>query len=95
MDGSLSKSYILDQKESPAISEYFQLAFAQRPENELYDLNTDPYQLVNLAADPDYQSQQGQLETLIYNWQKESSDPRLGGMWVEVDKYPYFGKRAK
>lgn len=52
-------------------------AYIQRPPEELYDLQNDPTETVNLATDPAHQellvSLRGKLET----WQRETNDPWL------------------
>lgn len=45
-----------------------------KPAEELYDLNSDPDELNNLAADPKYAEALGYLRTLEANWQSEFKD---------------------
>jgi arylsulfatase A-like enzyme len=52
-DDGPSKQYILDHCDG-ATRRFFELAFARRPAEELYDLAKDPAQLVNVAEWPDY-----------------------------------------
>ena len=45
------------------------------PEYELYDLQADPYEMINLAVHPDYQEALERLQTALRDWQEESDDP--------------------
>ncbi len=50
-----------------------QLLFAQtRPEEELYDLNTDPFEIHNLAADSRYQSTLKTLRERLNRWAEQT-----------------------
>src|SRR5262249_48595920 len=49
-DDGPTKNYILDHREEPATQKFFELCFAKRPTEELYDLRNDPHQLNNLAG---------------------------------------------
>ena len=49
-----------------------------KPEEELYDLKEDPYELHNLALDPDYQQTLIEYRQLLNDWMKETND--LGRM---------------
>jgi len=50
---------------------------AVRPFEELYDLNTDPWELVNLASDPAYAGTLEALAAECDRWQLESRDAHL------------------
>ncbi len=45
-----------------------------RPEEELYDLTNDPYELKNLAADPKYRKVRNELKTKIKEFMKQQGD---------------------
>lgn len=45
---------MLDHRDDAAIAPFFKLACGPHPEEELYDLSSDPDQLLNVAADPKY-----------------------------------------
>jgi N-sulfoglucosamine sulfohydrolase len=49
---SPSKTALVAGRGDPAIDPLLDLATARRPAEELYDVRTDPFQLVNLARDP-------------------------------------------
>ncbi|QEG02734.1 Arylsulfatase [Stieleria maiorica] len=45
-----------------------------RPEDELYDLTTDPHQTINLADNPDYQSVLQEHRQQLQQWQDATDD---------------------
>lgn len=45
-----------------------------RPKEELYKIDTDPYQLSNLADDPAYADARERLSKLMQRWQEETGD---------------------
>lgn len=52
MDASPTKVFLMTNRD--AYPKHFDFAFSVRPEFELYDLKSDPDQVKNVAADPDY-----------------------------------------
>ena len=51
-DNGPTKTYLWAHRDEPDGRRFYDLAFAKRPTEELYDLRTDPGQLTNLADDP-------------------------------------------
>ena len=45
-----------------------------RPAEELYDLHADPYEIRNLADDPQYQVKLGEMRALLEGWIEETGD---------------------
>jgi arylsulfatase A-like enzyme len=45
-----------------------------RPFEELYDLNRDPYQLNNLASNPEYQQALSEMRELFMDWKSQTGD---------------------
>lgn len=45
-----------------------------RPAEELYDLNNDPDQLINIASLPKYQDELEKMRALLLSWRKETND---------------------
>ena len=48
--------------------------FRKRPEFQLFDLNEDPWEMVNLAGQPEYEGHEQRLLAAIKNWMKEQGD---------------------
>ena len=68
-------------KLSPLQSSYFEPN--QRPAEELYEINKDPHEVKNLAANPEYQTILNQHRQLLKKWQEESDDQ---GQYPESDE---------
>lgn len=49
-------------------------ALLHRPEFELYDLETDPHEVVNLASDPAHAQTLARMQSQIREWQKQTKD---------------------
>lgn len=95
IDGSPSKSEILDRRRDPKIAPYFKLACAKRPAEELYDLSKDPGQIHNVAGRPEYAEVQKQLRAELDRWMVETADPRAKGETDFWDAVEYVGGRTK
>ncbi|MDT0642765.1 sulfatase [Zunongwangia sp. F363] len=98
VDGSPTKDYILSEqrnfpaskKEGMEVYSYFDLAFKKRPAEELYDLEKDPYQIKNVAADPMYKEVIRNYRKSLDEWMVNTGDPRATGD-AKFDQYPYYG----
>jgi N-sulfoglucosamine sulfohydrolase len=90
-DNGPSKSYMMDHRDDPAVRTFFDLAFAKRPGEELYDLRKDPDQLVNVAGRSDYRDVRTRLAGQLTVILKETDDPRVVGGAEKFDAYPYYG----
>ena len=65
---------------------------AAPPEFELYDLEEDPWEFRNLAAEPEHAETLERLQTALQDWRRETDDPLLDPEFVErmrqrVDDY--------
>jgi len=78
-DGGPTKYYIIDNKSEPEIARFYELAFEKRPEEELYDVKKDPYQMKNLAEDEKYINILKKMREELKNWMETTKDPRAGG----------------
>jgi arylsulfatase A-like enzyme len=91
VDPSMTKQFILDHRDEPAMKPFFELCFAKRPAEELYDLRSDPDQVKNLASDPAMAETKALLASQVDAWMRETADPRVDPAFDAWDKYPYFG----
>jgi len=91
IDDSPSKTYMMEHRDEAAVKSLFDLAFAKRSAEELYDLGKDPHQLRNVAADPAYAETKKKLESSLLAELKATGDPRLLGGGDTFDSYPYNG----
>lgn len=90
VDASPTKQFILDNRNKKNIHRFYELAFAKRPAEELYDLQKDSAQLINVAGDPAYASVKQQLSKQLAHWMEQTADPRAQGGERPWDQYPYY-----
>jgi arylsulfatase A-like enzyme len=95
IDGGPTKALLLDRRDQPPFTQYFQLATAKRPAEELYDLRRDPGQLENVAGREAYRETQRRLRAELESWLRDTADPRMSVDDDRWDRFPYFGDRAK
>ena len=79
VDAAPSKSFLVEQRSEETVKPYFDLAFAKRPEFELYDTDNDPYNLRNLYGDPAHATIQQQLQERLMQELEQTGDPRVTG----------------
>ncbi|MFT5289258.1 MAG: N-sulfoglucosamine sulfohydrolase [Planctomycetota bacterium] len=81
-DNGPTKTWIMENRmEHPRA---FDLCFGKRPALELYAISSDPFQLTNLATDPDSAEVLEQLQAELDKQLRVRSDPRLGGSEDDV-----------
>lgn len=83
-DGSPTKTLLLKRHDK-----YFRLSFGKRPEEELYDLSSDPDCVRNLASKPGYKPLLETLRNQMTVKLRDDRDPRMEGMGDVFDSYPY------
>lgn len=78
VDHSITKFLIMEMKGKSKAGQpdYFELTFGQRPEEELYDVVSDPFQLNNLAGKEEFLGVKSQLRQQLYSWMTETGDLR-------------------
>jgi len=94
-DGGPTKTFVIDHRDDPKYKQFYQLAFARRPAEELYDLKEDPDQLHNVAGQAEYAEAQEQLSRRLTDELISTEDPRVVGGGGEFDTYPYRRKVRK
>lgn len=94
-DAGPTKEFILDHRSEEKYAKYYELAFAKRPAEELYDLAHDPHQLTNVADRAGFDGTKKRLRAELDRWMKETADPRATVDDDRWDKYPYFGAKGK
>ena len=85
-----TKMHMLEHKDDPTVKPMFDLAFAKRPAFELFDMNKDPEQMVNVADDPAYAEVKAELEAKLVAYLKETGDPRETGAGYDWDASEYY-----
>jgi uncharacterized sulfatase len=89
IDGSPSKTWMLENRDTPEGQRLFKLAFGKRPKVELYDIQQDPACLHNLAGKKDYQAVQQQLKAQLDSTLTNQQDPRAFGYEI-FESYPRY-----
>ena len=93
VDSSPTKSLLMENKNKIGFKRFYDLAFAKRPAEELYDITKDPGQIVNVAGNPKYAEIQKHLSDQLKSHLVLTKDPRAIGLPVPWDYYPYYGLR--
>jgi N-sulfoglucosamine sulfohydrolase len=94
-DGGPTKTYILNTRRNKEEWFFWQHNFGKRPTEELYDIEKDPYCIINLAANKNFASIKNKLSALMVQKLKEQKDPRMFGNGDVFDKYEYAGNDVK
>ena len=89
IDGSPTKTIILDMMRDGVDSSYYTLSMGLRPAEELYNLREDSFCVENLAGEEQYAATQKELRELLYSQLREQEDPRVVGGGDIFDRYPY------
>ncbi len=91
VDAAPSKSYLVEHHDEEIIRPFFELAYAKRPEYELFDINKDPLCLENLSGNPAFSAVELELRNELLKELKRTNDPRVTGPDKEVfESYPRF-----
>jgi arylsulfatase A-like enzyme len=94
-DPGRAKDYILDHRDEATARRFFELAFVKRPAEELYDLTSDPRQLVNVAERADLAGAKAGLRSALDAWMRRTHDPRLDPADDRFDRFKYFGQPTR
>ena len=71
--------YIIRLRNEPGIRPYYDAAYGSRPQEELYDIRQDPYQLTNLAASETHAAVKRRLKMTLFAHLETTADPRASG----------------
>jgi N-sulfoglucosamine sulfohydrolase len=90
-DDGPTKAFLMDNRNHKDYRAFFELCFAKRAAEELYDLEQDPDQLNNIIItdDPAYEQIRKEMSAQLTAELKASGDPRVTGAPVLFDRYPY------
>ena len=92
VDDSPTKQMLMKDKPQP----YFDLCFGKRPAEELYVLKSDPDQVNNVAARPEFAKIKNELAARVHEWMKTTQDPRATNPHTDFwDRAPYSGAKFK
>ena len=77
VDPSPTKQWMLEHSKEAAVAKLNSLAFKPKPDEELYELSSDPGQLKNLADNPKFRTERDRLSNRLTTKLTESGDPRF------------------
>jgi len=89
MDASPTKAWLVLHRNDAQWKRYYDIAFARRPGEELYDMRKDPYQTRNLAADPAYEKDRARLSAQLMKILTDAGDPRVTGDAKTFERPPF------
>lgn len=88
-DGCPTKTECLQSRKNPNTKKYWEMSFAKRRQEELYDIAHDPECITNLAQKPEYISKKAKLKKQLFAELKKQGDPRMFGKGRIFDEYEY------
>ena len=92
IDACPSKTFII--KNRVKFSELAAASLDRRPEEELFDIQNDPYCLKNMAQEAEFQAVKQELSDALLEELRETGDPRVGDNGDVWESYPrYSGMR--
>jgi uncharacterized sulfatase len=91
LDASPTKAWMIHHRAEPAVQRAFDLGFGKRPQEELYDLRTDPDYLHNVAGKVEYATVQAELKDRLFQVLRQQDDPRVVEVPCRFEAPPYAG----
>jgi arylsulfatase A-like enzyme len=88
-DGGPTKTAILDTY-GTADKKYWEMSFGKRPEEELYNIKTDPLCMNNLAVNEEFKAKKDELLNQMKAELTAQKDPRILGNGDVFDNYRTF-----
>ncbi len=91
-DNGPTKLHMVEHRDDdPAHRRLYDLAFAKRPAEELYDLRKDPGEMTNVAGEGAYAEVRARLAARLLAELEATGDPRVLGGADRLEVYPYYG----
>ncbi len=90
IDPSPTLTRLIEGREEKGIAQYFEWAVGKRPAEELFDLESDPGCLDNLAEQPEFSELLERLRQELEAYLVETGDPRVSGggqIWEDYIRY--------
>jgi N-sulfoglucosamine sulfohydrolase len=91
-DGGPTKKFLEDAGDKDP---FWQFSFGKRPQEELFDLATDPDCTANLLVDGRYAAEAAKLKERLFAELKRQDDPRILGNGAIFDNYPTAKRVAR
>ncbi|EAQ79647.1 sulfatase family protein [Blastopirellula marina] len=90
IDGSPTLDWMVEHREDAAVARLFGAAVDRRPAIELFNIQTDPACLRDLADDRSHKSIREAMEQLLNNYLTKTGDPRMSDSGDVWESYPRF-----
>ena len=93
IDACPSKTFLWEHRDDPRLGQFFQWSVEKRPEIELYDIENDPANLINLADNPMYATIRGELGQEFETYLRKTGDPRVldgGDIYETYKRYSHI-----
>ena len=91
IDKSPTKVWMIYNRAKKDVRPLFELGFGKRPQEELYDLRSDPDYLTNVAYEPGYTEIREDLNDQLMHLLIKQEDPRIVESPPRFEKAPYAG----
>jgi len=91
--GESYKTLLVEQTSHQAIEPFFSMAVGKRPAEELFDIKLDPYQLTNLADNPEYQQIKQSLASRLQAELLATGDPLAVSQQDSFQYFKYWGPK--
>jgi uncharacterized sulfatase len=88
IDGSPSKTFMMDRRDDEGVRPSFVADFLKRPGEQLFDIRKDPACMNNLAEEPQMQDVKSRLKASLESELNKQADPRVLGTGDIFDSYP-------
>ncbi len=88
-DGSPTKTVVLEGRNSPERHGYWEQCFGMRPTEELFNIQSDPNCIDNLANDPALSDRKASMKKELYSELTKEEDPRIIADGSVFETYPY------
>ncbi|MFT6180899.1 MAG: N-sulfoglucosamine sulfohydrolase [Paracoccaceae bacterium] len=95
VDAGPTKAFMILNRDKPEFKTQWDLGFGPRPAEELYELESDPHQVKNLAKDPAHQRTRDALHAQLMDELQKHKDPRLNGDQFDFPPYCKIGLKKK
>ncbi len=93
LDASPAKSFLLYNLDKPDVAAFVNMTLGLRPAEELFDLEKDPQQLVNVATAAPYAAIKAELSERLMTVLRETRDPRVVGNPVPFEAAPFASQQ--
>lgn len=92
-DDGPTKAFLLEHQGNEKARRFYDLCFARRPAEELYDVQADPDQVSNLAGQEEHRQTMKRLRNQLTGYLHDTGDPRFNDQPVKFDEHPYRDER--